>query len=77
MKLTIIHDTKSFDIYDKDILILELDLNKTEYGHEWSHVGDYLYNFYAKEGCLDQPKPLLEVTEAQYTFLLELHKTST
>ena len=72
MKLTISHDTKSFDVYDKDILLLELALNKSDYGHEWSLVGDYLYKFFANEGCLNQPKPRLEVTEAQYTFLLEL-----
>jgi hypothetical protein len=77
MKLTIAHDTKSFDVNDKDVLLLELDLNRSEYGHEWGHIGEYLYNFYAKEEVLHQINPRLEVTEVQYFFLLELHKPST
>ena len=51
MKLTIsIIDTDAhFDIYDKDILELELALNQSIYKHEWIHIGDHLYNFYMKE----------------------------
>ena len=73
MKLTIKHDNKLFHVYDKDIFQLEIDLNMSKYGKEWSHIGDYLYKFYVKEDCLDQPKPLLEVTLEQYTFLQELY----
>ena len=73
MKLTIQHGSKQFHIYDKDILQLELDLNMSKYGKEWSHIGDYLYNFYVKENCLEQPKPILQVTLEQYTFLQELY----
>ena len=73
MKLTIKHDNKLFHVYDKDIFQLEIDLNMSKYGKEWSDIGDYLYKFYVKEDCLDQPKPLLEVTLEQYTFLLHLH----
>ena len=73
MKLTIQHDSKQFHLYDKNILLLELELNTSKYGKEWSHIGDYLYNFYVKEDCLDQPKSFLEVTLEQYTFLLDLY----
>lgn len=73
MKLTIQHDSKQFHLYDKNILLLELELNTSKYGKEWSHIGDYLYNFFVKEDCLDQPKPFLEVTLEQYTFLLDLY----
>ncbi len=73
MKLTIQHDSKQFHVYDKNIFLLELELNTSKYGKEWSHIGDYLYNFYVKEDCLDQPKSTLEVTLEQYTFLLDLY----
>ncbi len=73
MKLTIQYSDQQFHVYNKDILLLELELNKTQYGKEWSHIGDYLYNYYVKEDCLDQPKSTLEVTSEQYTFLLELY----
>ena len=74
MKLTIQYDTKQFHVYNKDILLLELDLNMSKYSKKWSHIGDYLYSFYVKEDCLDQPNSLLEVTNEQYVFLLELYK---
>ena len=48
MKLTIQHDSKQFHVYDKNIFLLELELNTSKYGKEWSHIGDYLYNFYVK-----------------------------
>ena len=73
MKLTIQHGSKQFHVHNKDILQLELDLNMSKYGKEWSHIGDYLYNFYVKENCLEQPKPILQVTLEQYTFLQELY----
>ena len=57
----------------ENIFLLELELNTSKYGKEWSHIGDYLYNFYVKEDCLDQPKSILEVTLEQYTFLLDLY----
>jgi len=74
MKLTIQYDTKQFHVYNKDILQLELDLNMSKYSKSWSHIGDYLYSFYVKEDCLDQPNSILEVTNEQYVFLLELYK---
>ena len=73
MKLTIQYDNKQFHVYNNDIFQLELDLNMSKYGKEWSHIGDYLYNFFVKEDCLDQPNSLLEVTNEQYVFLLELY----
>ena len=73
MKLTIQHDNKQFHVYNNDIFQLELHLNTSKYGKEWSHIGDYLYNFFVKEDCLDQPNSLLEVTNEQYVFLLELY----
>ena len=72
MKLTLYTDTQSFDVRDKDILLLELALNNSIYGHGWSTIGDYLYNFYVKEDCIGQPIDRLEVTSEQYTFLLDL-----
>ena len=74
MKLTIYNDNDSFSIYNSDILKLELSLNMSEYGKEWSHIGDYLYNYYVKEDFQDQPKSLLEVSKEQYIFLLDLYK---
>ena len=74
MKLTIYSDTDSFEVYDNDILQLELKLNMSKYSKEWSKIGDYLYYYYVKEDCLDQPQSVLEVTSEQYHFLLNLHK---
>ena len=73
MKLTLHTDTQSFDVFNKDIILLELALNNSKYGREWSTIGDYLYNFFVKEDCADQPKDRLHVSTEQYTFLLELY----
>lgn len=73
MKLTLHTDTQSFDVFNKDILLLELALNNSIYGREWSTIGDYLYNFYVKETCVDQPNNRLQVTSEQYVFLLDLY----
>ena len=75
MKLTLHTDTQSFDVFNKDILLLELALNNSIYGREWSTIGDYLYNFYVKETCVDQPNNRLQVTSEQYVFLLDLYTT--
>tara|TARA_B100001758_G_C18411996_1_gene616467 strand:+ start:1227 stop:1460 length:234 start_codon:yes stop_codon:yes gene_type:complete len=74
MKLTIYSDIDSFEVYDNDILQLELKLNMSKYSKEWSKIGDYLYNYYVKEGYIDQPQSMLEVTSEQYHFLLDLYK---
>lgn len=73
MKITLHTDTQSFDVFNKDILLLELALNNSIYGREWSTIGDYLYNFFVKEDCAVQPNNRLEVTSEQYVFLLELY----
>ena len=77
MKLTIYNDTDSFDVYDNDILQLELKLNRTKHGIDWGHIGDHIYYYYVREDCIDQPPSKLEVTKEQYTFLLDLHKNVT
>ena len=73
MKLTLHTESQSFDVFNKDILLLELALNNSIHGREWSTIGDYLYNFFVKEDCADQPKDRLEVTSEQYVFLLDLY----
>jgi hypothetical protein len=77
MKLTIYSDTGSFDVHNYDIIQLELKLNMSIYRKEWSYVGDYLYKYYVKEYCIDQPESQFQVTNEQYTFLLHLHKNVT
>ena len=74
MKLTIYNDNDSFNIYDCDILKLELSFNISVYGKEWSHIGDYLYDYYTKEDLPEQPESLLKVSKEQYIFLLDLYK---
>tara|TARA_Y100000590_G_C15659018_1_gene991815 strand:+ start:1029 stop:1244 length:216 start_codon:yes stop_codon:yes gene_type:complete len=43
--LTIKNNGRSFTLTKEHANTLELKLNKSEYGQEWSHIGDILYKF--------------------------------
>ena len=74
--LTIRCGENIFNVSGKDILQLELKLNLTEKSREYSKIGDYIYNFYVKEGCEGQPCDILDVEQIQYDYLLQIHNTS-
>lgn len=74
--LTIFCEKKQFKITGNEIINLELDLNKSPYGHEWNYIGDHLYSFYSKQGCQEQPENKLEVTLFQYEYLKSLVQKS-
>ena len=43
--LTIKNGDRSFQINKQEANRLELKLNISKYGNEWSHIGDILYKF--------------------------------
>ena len=73
--LKIVSEDNMFEITGKNIINLELKLNLSEYGHKWSHIGDYLFKFYNHIGCEGQPSNILEVSKFQFEFLKLLNTT--
>ena len=68
--ITITSGTQQFTCNRGESIELELELNQSEYGHEWSYIGDALYNFgirtvYAETSLVVSPK--------QWDFLYLLH----
>ena len=66
--LIITDELNSFDVTRRVAIDIELKLNKTEYGRPWSHIGDVLYDFGAKNKHTGN----LIVTSFQYEFLKEI-----
>lgn len=62
--LTIKCGEKKIQITKEQAKKQELCLNKSEYGHEWSHIGDMLYK-YSTGGLGD----VILVDNIQYEFL--------
>lgn len=71
--LSIVSGENKFELTGRSIIELELKLNQTSYGHEWSHIGDHLFNFYNLQGCQGQPSDILEVSQFQYQYLQSLN----
>ena len=65
--LTITDTKDSFQVNTKQSSLLELQLNVSEYGHRWSHIGDELYNYSSKN--TDLVDKTLTVTSDQYMYL--------
>ena len=63
-------DKKSLFLTKQQALQLELELNKSEKGHEWKDIGDKLYNFYIHTIT----NSTLLVSEEQYDYLENLLK---
>jgi hypothetical protein len=59
---------KEFSVTPKQAIQLEIALNKSEYGHTWKHIGDYLYDY----GVGKIFKGNLNVTGIQLIFLNQL-----
>jgi hypothetical protein len=59
---------KEFSVTPKQAIQLELALNKSQYGHTWKHIGDFLYDY----GVGKIFKGNLNVTQFQLTFLNQL-----
>ena len=75
-ELTVKYNDKSFVIKGQEIIQLELKLNLTIKGREYKKIGEYLYNFYTKEGCQGQPENTLEINQEEYMYLLQLNNKS-
>ena len=71
--LSIVSGENKFELTGRSIIELELKLNQTSYGHEWSHLGDHLFNFYNLQGFQGQPSDILEVSQFQYQYLQSLN----
>tara|TARA_Y100001936_G_C15545932_1_gene394958 strand:- start:232 stop:441 length:210 start_codon:yes stop_codon:yes gene_type:complete len=62
--LTIKCGEKSFELTKPLAIKLEVCLNRSIYGHEWSHIGDVLYKY--STGALIN---VFSVNTVQYEFL--------
>jgi len=69
--LTITNGPKSFVLDCKGAIEMELKLNVTTRGNEWSYIGDSLYKYGCKMGETDET---LVVTPQQYDFLEKLRE---
>jgi len=71
---TIKHEVLFFQLKRREALQLELTLNKSAYGKQWSHIGDALYAFYIGTGGGgdggDGGDGEMEVSKEQYDYLL-------
>lgn len=63
--LTVRDNNERFELNEKESISLELKLNVTSKGKEWSKIGDHLYNFGTKQDCVE----VLIVTTEQLSFL--------
>ena len=59
------HGVLFFQLDRRGALQLELTLNKSAYGKQWSHIGDALYAFSIGTGGGE-----MEVSKEQYDYLL-------
>lgn len=59
---------KEFSVTQRQAIQLELALNKTQYGHTWKHIGDFLYDY----GVGKIFKGNLNVNQFQLIFLRQL-----
>ena len=71
--LKIVSGENKFELTGRSIIELEMKLNQTSYGNEWSHLGDHLFNFYTLQGYQGQPSDILEVSQFQYQYLQSLN----
>ena len=71
--LSIVSGENKFELTGRGIIELELKLNQTSYGHEWSYLGDHLFNFYNLQGFQGQPSDIQEVSQFQYQYLQSLN----
>ena len=69
-KIKIINGTDHFFLNKHESINLEIKLNVTKYGKDWSHIGDDLYNFGI---CKKDSKNIINVSKEQYSFLHKLH----
>ena len=67
--LEITDTNQSFHVNQKEAIMIELKLNISQYGNQWSKLGDALYNFGSKKDS----NTLLKVTTDQYQYLHMLY----
>jgi len=65
--LTIKNNGRSFELTKEQAHKLELKLNKSEYGREWSHIGDVLYKF-SIGGLIN----IISINSVQYDYLYNI-----
>ena len=68
--LIIFDGIRKESITSKIALTLELNLNVSKYGHEWSKLGDQLYKYAIKHD--NDFEKILNVTAEQFDFLRKL-----
>lgn len=65
--LSITDTIDTFQVTNKQSILLELQLNVSKYGWSWSHIGDALFNYGSKSDSIESET--LSVTTEQYMFL--------
>ena len=65
--LTIKNGDRSFQVNKQEACRLELKLNISKYGHEWSHIGDILYKFSIGGGI-----SVIPMSNEQYDYFLSI-----
>lgn len=65
--LTIKNERRSFELTKEQANTLELELNKSEYGQKWSHIGDVLYKF--STGAIIN---VISINSMQYDYLYDV-----
>ena len=68
--LRITDSEHAFEIEKEEAIQLELKLNVTQYGKQWSYIGDKLYAF----GSGSESDDIFVVSAQQYAFLELLQK---
>ena len=62
---------RKLNLEPKQCILVELKLNTSEKGREWSHIGDHLFAFGTGQDCSD----VLKVTSEQFEYLENLWKS--
>ena len=71
--LTITDGARSFQIFGKDVIDLELKLNLSPYGTAWKNLSVYLHNFYLGNQSYNNSIPsTLYITDVQWDYLNSL-----
>lgn len=69
-RFELVHEEHKFNITRQNALFIELLLNKSEYGHEWSNLGDVLYSWSRDPEIYEINQYTYYITKNQYDWLL-------
>ena len=62
---------RSFSVDKRESILLELMLNKSEYGRTWIHIGDILFDYGAHDKAISE----IVLTSFQYDYLHNIYRS--